>query len=67
MGFCVMTRQAPYYHLEYVVRLSDRWELRVIPVRDPSEAEVQAKFRRDDPKRYACVKVTGPFDHEVPE
>jgi hypothetical protein len=54
------------YHVEYANKRGDKWEPHVIVIRDPSEAEAAAKIRRDDPTYYACVKVTGPFDHEVP-
>jgi len=57
---------AKFYHLEYCLVLGGKtWTAHVIPIRDPSEAETERKKRDGDPL-YACVRVTGPFDHEVP-
>ncbi len=60
------TKMIPVYHVEYAQRLSDRWHPRVIPCRDAGEAEVQRKLR-DGVQGYACVKVTGPHQQEMPE
>lgn len=59
-------KTVPHYHLEYCVHLGKQWTPHVIPIRDPSAAETERKKRADDPL-YACVRVTGPHDHVVPE
>lgn len=56
-----------HYHLEYVLMIGERWSAHVIPFRDPGEAAAAAKVRENEPKLYACVRVTGPHQHEVPE
>ena len=52
-------------HVEYALKLGKLWTLHVIPIRDPSEAETERRRRDGDPL-YACVRVTGPHDHQVP-
>lgn len=53
-------------HLEYVLMRGEYWTAHVIPFRDPGDAAAAAKVRESDPKLYACVRVTGPWPHEVP-
>ena len=59
-------KSVPLYHVEYVLKLGDRWTPHVLAIRDPSEAETERK-RRDGDKLYACVRVTGPHEHMVPD
>ncbi len=61
------TRIARVHHLAYAFKASDRWEPMVLAIADPGEVKRQADFRRNDPTHYACVKVSGPHEHEVPE
>ena len=59
-------KTVPHYHVEYCLLIGERWTPHVIPLRDPGEAEAAAKIREGDTKLYACVRVTGPHDHQVP-
>lgn len=62
-------KTVPVYHVEYAFRADTsgtKWEPHVIAIRDPSEAEAAAKVRREQPALYACVRVTGPHEHQVP-
>lgn len=59
-------KTVPFYYVEYVLKIGERWTAHVIPIRDPSEAEAERKKRHGD-KLYDCVRVTGPHDHWVPK
>lgn len=59
-------KTAQLLHLEYVLMYGEHWTAHVITFRDPGEAESARKQRANDPTRYACVRVTGPHDQQVP-
>lgn len=59
-------KTVPHYHVEYVLKIGDRWTPHVIPLRDPGDAAEAERIRKAYPKIYDCVRVTGPHDHWVP-
>lgn len=59
-------KTVPLYHVEYVLLIGERWEPWILLLRDPGRAEAEAKLRRNNPKLYACVHVSGPHPHQVP-
>lgn len=60
------TKVVSTWHVSYALRLNDKWVPHVAVFRDPGEAAKGAKARAND-KNYACVEVSGPFEHRVPE
>lgn len=60
-------KTTPVWRVEYVLMLAGKWTPHVATFRDLGEAQTAAKLRENEPQRYACVRVTGPFDHQVPE
>lgn len=62
----VMPKTVKVFHLTYAHHVGGKWEPRCIAIRDPAEAEAQRKLR-DGVQGYACVKVTGAHDQEMPE
>ena len=59
------TKTISTWHVEYALFAFGRWEPRIIPVRSHEEAVVAAK-NRTDIEYYACVKITGPHQQEMP-
>ncbi len=63
-------RSVEVYHVQYAFRAdasAKRWVPLVSGCRSLDEADQLARSKRNDPRHYACVKVTGPHAQQVPE